>query len=378
MLKVLPRVPQANQLLARREDLPPQDLRHSDSLRITLKAFSDVFHLHLEPNNDLLHPTAARIEYFKPSPDGRGTVLDRVEPIQRESVLVYGGKVIHDDHTQKALAEGTAGGVWRPYGVKSPGERGWARIMVYDPGNPDTGRPAVFEGAFSVDGVIHHVNTKDNYQRTRLDLDPEPLQDTELVVFRDSDLLTTAEEEHIRTGKPPHLAGQKRPPTTCAHDRLGYNVAKSNPVLRYGAGLDRVSQDWSWLEPLGLVSPDDSHESANASLVRRQGDINNAGGESSGNFVDSIGQTAGCPITQQIVSRPSWTRGFLAGSRWGSCIDCACHQVYMGVVSDCTYTQQNGGSTNATQQILKNFNTVSLLYKVSGNPIGRRSRSASS
>lgn len=36
----------------------------------------------------------------------------------------------------------------------------------------------------------------------------------------------------------------------------------------------------------------------------------------------------------------------------------------MGVASDCAYTQINGGNTNATQNILRNFNTVSLLYKV--------------
>ena len=36
----------------------------------------------------------------------------------------------------------------------------------------------------------------------------------------------------------------------------------------------------------------------------------------------------------------------------------------MGVVSDCVYTQNMGGNANATQNILRNFNTVSLLYKV--------------
>lgn len=37
----------------------------------------------------------------------------------------------------------------------------------------------------------------------------------------------------------------------------------------------------------------------------------------------------------------------------------------MGVAADCEYTSQYGGSQNATQQILTNWNTASALYKVS-------------
>lgn len=39
----------------------------------------------------------------------------------------------------------------------------------------------------------------------------------------------------------------------------------------------------------------------------------------------------------------------------------------MGVVADCEYTKQTGGTQNATQQILTNWNTVSLLYKSTFN-----------
>ena len=39
----------------------------------------------------------------------------------------------------------------------------------------------------------------------------------------------------------------------------------------------------------------------------------------------------------------------------------------MGVVADCEYTKLNGGTQNATQQILTNWNTVSLLYKSTFN-----------
>jgi hypothetical protein len=266
--------------------------------------------LYLSPNNDLLHPTA-HIKYFKTAPDGRGSVLDRIEPIDRQSVLIFGGKVIHDDYTQAALLEEDVGGIWRPNGVRAPGERGWARITVHDGGDPTTGRPPIFEGAFSVDGVIHHVSTKERYLATKLALDPEPhpLDDTGLVLFRDSDIASVEEEDHLSTGRPLSETRKTRPPTSCSHDRLGYNVAKGNPVLRWGAGLDRSPQE-TWVDPFGL---NDHVRGKNGSLLPRQGDINNAGSNTSSNFVGSIGSTAGCPIAQQIVRHRYRYRSFFGG-----------------------------------------------------------------
>lgn len=306
-LKILPRRQPLNErLVARHPALVNTDpnLKHTDSIRISISAFEDTFHLHLTPNNDLLHPSA-HVKYFKTAPDGRSTVLDRIEPIHRESILIFGGKVIHDDYTQAALLEDDAGGIWRPYGLRAPGERGWARITVHDGGDPTTGRPPVFEGAFSVDGVIHHVNTKDNYRSSKLALDPDPypLDDTNLVIFRDSDIVSIEEEEHLSTGEPLSQTRKKRPPMSCSHDRLGYNVAKDNPVLRWGAGLDRSQQ--TWLDVFGL----NDHRGRNGSLLPRQGDINDAGGNMSSNFVGTIGSIAGCPTTQQIV-RPCSLGGY--------------------------------------------------------------------
>ena len=299
-LHILPRRPSLDKRLAARDsalvavDTDPR-LKHSDSIRISIDAFSDTFHLHLTPNDDLLHP-AAHIKYYKTTPDGTRSVLDRIEPINRESLYIFGGKVIHDDFTQAALLEDDAGGIWRPNGVRAPGERGWARITVHDGGDPSTGRPPVFEGAFSVDGVIHHVTTKSNYLTTKLALDPDPhpLDDTDLVIFRDSDIASIEEEDFMTTGRPLSETRKKRPPTSCSHDRLAFNVAKSNPVRQ--AGLDQSPQE-TWVDPFGL----NDHKDMNISLLPRQGDINNAGGNMSSNFASSIGSTAGCPIAQQIV-----------------------------------------------------------------------------
>ena len=55
-------------------------------------------------------------------------------------------------------------------------------------------------------------------------------------------------------------------------------------------------------------------------------------------FESTIGQNAGCPTSQKVI--------------------------YMGVASDCKYTQQYGNTQNATMNILTNWNTASALYKV--------------
>lgn len=282
-------------------------MRYSDNLRITLHAFDDIFHLHLRPNNDLIHP-AARIKYVKSAstPSGKGYVEGkgaavRVEPLLRESILVYGGEVIHDSYTTSRLDEDVAGGIRRPYGSPEPaGHRGWARIMVLDGGNIETGRAPIFEGAFSVNGVIHHVMTKESYQVNKQHHDPAVMDlSSGLVIFRDSDLMSSEDAQRTKSGGSAKGNQAQRQPLTCAHDRLGYNVdTAKNPVLRYGAGLDRIPQG-SWYDTFGLMPPDSRPAYGNP-YVKRQGDIG-GGNNSTSNFIDTIGQRAGCPTTQQIV-----------------------------------------------------------------------------
>lgn len=310
-LQILPRANSKRSLLS---DLSRP--AYDDFLRLTVHIYDSVYHLHLRPHEELIHP-AARVKHYSTSPNGRGSVLRKVEPLRREDWLVYEGEVIDDAFTDKRLNEDFAGGIWRPHYLPTPdGQRGWARVMLLDAGNELEGREPLFEGAFSVDGVIYHVLTREAYLRNMQPSDPYPEGD--LVIFRDTDV-----------HQPSSL------PQSCAHDRLGYNVDSENPVLKFGRG-DRRSK--GWLEPFGLLTDDVS--APYDGLFKRQGDIGGGGFESS-DFVDTIGQTAGCPMTQQII--------------------------YMGVVSDCAYTATNGGNTNATQSILRNFNTVSLLYKSTFN-----------
>jgi len=174
--------------------------------------------------------------------------------------------------------------------------------------------------------VVHHVATKDNYNRNKHPLDPEiarPLDDIDasLVIWRDSDVWNPEENillhgAHGNSGAPSAQS--------CGHDRLPYNTNPSlNPVLQ-----EPMSSPWGiGLGPL-----------SNVSLIRRD-DVQ---GTSMGtNFAGSINQTAGCPTTQKVL--------------------------YMGVAADCIYTSQYGSRENATTQILNDWNTASSLYKSTFN-----------
>ncbi|KAF8887708.1 Metallo-peptidase family M12-domain-containing protein [Infundibulicybe gibba] len=321
-LEIIPR--QKTPLIISKRNPSPRStaLRHDDSFRLILSAFGDTFHLHLRPNDDLVHP-AARINYYETGPDGRSMVTHSV-PLLRESVRAYWGEVVASDYTHTRLREDAAYIVHQPHSS----DLGWARIMVHHQGNMDEGIAPEFEGAFSVKGVIHHVMTKDNYLRTKGTLDPDvsiPLDDTDgsLVIWRDSDVMSSHEEQFARTGS--HAASTDTPAQACGHDRLPYNTDPlQNPLLQ-----DRLPKSWfsSTIDPL-----------LNTTVFRRD-DV--AGGAGQSNFIGHIGQTAGCPSTQKIL--------------------------FMGVAADCSYTLKYGGQENATKQILTDWNSASTLYKSSFN-----------
>lgn len=125
-------------------------------------------------------------------------------------------------------------------GSPGPQGEGWARIMVHHQGSVEDGMAPVFEGAFSVGGVIHHVVTKDNYLRNKHELDPGIMVDYEdmespLVIWRESDVMSAGEvEEVMRGGKSEHgVKVVQEGAVSCGHDSLKWNTDPSvNPALR--------------------------------------------------------------------------------------------------------------------------------------------------
>lgn len=205
-------------------------LLHTDSFRLTLRAFDDTYHLHLRPNDALFHPNA-RINHYSPS----GEIV-RTEPLLRSDYKVYEGEVVSPGRTAERWNEDSAGGLISP--VRR--ELGWARIIVHDQGDAKAGRAPVYEGAFSANGIVHHIKTRENYVRHRrrgLDVDVET-EDEHLVIFRDIDM----------SDEDAHLQGRS-PSKSCGHDTLDYNVNPAlNPVLA-AAAENRKRMSTPWYDP---------------------------------------------------------------------------------------------------------------------------------
>ncbi|KAJ8520374.1 hypothetical protein ONZ45_g2811 [Pleurotus djamor] len=332
-LEIFPRQPLIQDTITRRAIPSPRSttLRHDDSFRLTLSAFGETFHLHLQPNEHLIHP-AARIHYYTTTSDGR-SVLSKIVPLTKESVKAYMGDVIHADLSSSRMREDAA----KVAHSKLP-KMGWARIMVHDQGDVATGRLPVFEGAFSFNGDVYHIVTKDNYLRTKHHLDPEiahPLAgsfDSSLVIWRDSDAMTAEEERLAKLGISLTAGGESLDdgvkatrPQSCAHDALPYNAGVMSSLDQ------KPLTSPSWYHTLGFGLGED--------LERRQNDV--VGNGMGTNFAGSIGDSSGCPKSQRLL--------------------------YMGVAADCKYTSQYGSKENATTRILTDWNTASSLYKSTFN-----------
>ncbi|KAG8768597.1 hypothetical protein FRC12_005463 [Ceratobasidium sp. 428] len=323
-LEILPRTPLPHGTLYTREVESPR-LRHTDSLRLTLAAFGHTHRLHLRPNNHLLHP-AARITHL----GSDGNVISST-PLLRSAVHVFEGAVVDEAWSAHRLREDAAGGVSRPWGETSEGELGWARIIVHHQGDPELGTAPIYEGAFSVLGDVYHILTRENYVRTRGPLDIHPhaevdMLDSTLVIFRDSDM---------EQPSPKSMTAE-----ACSHDKLGFNMDDSHPVMQAGRQAEKrpAFTGAAWYDPFRLFDAPEPVPRMDLGLRKRE-DI--VGSNSTSNFADQIGNTAGCSKTQKIV--------------------------YMGVAADCTYTSRYGGTANATTMILNDWNTASSLYKSTFN-----------
>ena len=167
-LTILPRRPSpAGTYDKRAYPLDAPTLRASDTFRLTLSAFGDTFHLHLRPNEHLVHP-AARVKVYKTGADGR-TVLDRTEPLLQENVRAYWGEVVSEEGTEERMREDAAGVARYGLGSGNVEEEGWARIVVHEQGDAESGVEPRFEGAFEVRGMVYHVMTRESYERSRME-----------------------------------------------------------------------------------------------------------------------------------------------------------------------------------------------------------------
>jgi len=123
--------------------------------------------------------------------------------------------------------------------------------MVHNTGNSGLGIAPEYEGAFSVHGEIYHIMTKDNYLRRKRPLDPSLDEHSDLesglVIWRESDAMTPAEEYSISDEEPGanQVISEAQ---MCGYDRLGYNTPGENPVLQKS-----LQSKTRWVDPLWAI-----------------------------------------------------------------------------------------------------------------------------
>ena len=237
-------------------------MHHDDSFVLKLRAFNQTFALHLEPNDELVHPDGMLVRYDE----------GRTEWMAREEIRAYRGVVVDPRHSDRRRLEDEAG-IWRRSDVSglelmAQGVLGRASILMHDDGVL-VGRAPSFEGTFSYGGDMHTIQLARTYSAGRSEEDPLAQQDG-LVLHRRSDIRQTEQEA-----------------AACGSDA----IVDEDSLELHG--------DEFWQAPRATFSPFESDWSA---LRRRQStgsDIGGAGANTS--YEGTIGSTAGCPNSARVV-----------------------------------------------------------------------------
>ncbi|KAK5690163.1 hypothetical protein LTR97_012351 [Elasticomyces elasticus] len=257
--------------------------------------------LRLEPNHDILADDAT-VSYL--APDG---TISRREGIDRLGHKVFKG-------TTWIQRPSVGQDTWQNVG--------WARVMV-----DRDGREPRFEGAFAVNHDHHHIQSSENYIRTRHRLDPdvEATQDGEsyMVLWRDSDILPSASQ--IRHQDLKRSVLQEDVPS-CQADGLSFNLQPEHPV--YVGMLKRDNKAYGVMDFANLFS-------------KRQIDGTTGGNSAGVNLVSTIGNSQGCPSTRKVA--------------------------LVGVATDCTYTSSFNSTESARSNVIQQMNTASALYESTFN-----------
>lgn len=267
---------------------------------LTFLLHDDVYvKLALEPNHDIFPQQGTTISYL----GSDGNVV-RTEGIDRLAHRVFKGEawVRRESIGQKP---------------NSWSRVGWARITIRR-----DGATPLFEGGFSLDRDNHHIQLAHNYERTRHLMDPEveAREDDFMVLWRDSDLLSSEELDYTHADLKRSLDYEDG--QTCSADALTFNNFPDHPV--YTGMLKRSDTYWGSMSMPSLFG-------------KRQIDSSTGGNSAGVNLVSTIGQTSGCPGTRKVA--------------------------LVGVATDCTYTGQFNSTESARQNIITQMNLASNLYE---------------
>lgn len=215
-------------------------------------ATSERISMLLRPTQDLLHPDA-KFVYTSTDPI-TGAAVEHAEPIQRESVLAYSGYVLREDDVQARLQAARIG-LYLPEET----QRGWARLTLNQASS--SGKPLA-EGAFELDGEMHHVKSYDSWMRSKRHPDgyvshinKRHLQhgSEALILLRDRDLDFEQAGHGIAKRE---LDSQSE--SSCAHDKLEYNTDQHNPIYEHARQMSfdaTYGRKEGWLDSFLGMSP---------------------------------------------------------------------------------------------------------------------------
>ncbi|KAI6797263.1 zincin [Hortaea werneckii] len=284
---------------------------HTNNHRVTaLSEFDLTFNLRddlyvkfrLEPNHDILAKDA-NVAYL--APDGSVS--------HRENVDRYQHKVFKGQALVKKPNIGQT--KYQPVG--------WARVTV-----TRDGKTPQFQGAFSVSRDHHHIQSSNNYMRTRHRLDPEierlDENDQEyMVLWRDSDILPSAQQlKHQELRR--RVEDEEVP--SCQADGLNFNLQSDHPV--YLGMRKRDTASFGVMDFKNLFG-------------KRQVDGTTGGNSAGVNLVANIGDSSGCPSTRKVA--------------------------LVGVATDCTYTGDFNSTESVRENVIDQVNTASALYESTFN-----------
>ncbi|ORZ29383.1 Metallo-peptidase family M12B Reprolysin-like-domain-containing protein [Catenaria anguillulae PL171] len=327
-----------------------------DHVRIQLQAFNRTFHLHLEPYKHLIHPDAQVEVHY-----GNGRIVTK--PLVAR---VFKGHVVESPHASSEIKQWDQAGILGKWPVDGSSPAHWkhdwfvgdARVVVEHDGMSDhdelaqqypaTTRRPIFHAHFSVNDERYTVSPIHAYNARRKPNDPEiaPFKvrrsiggpkaaEATMVIYRDSD---------TRAGAASRMSAlrKREAGSSALHKRL----IKPGAKLQFDSGSEACGSGhtkWNLERRLELAAQRDA-----VPIVF------------GGNFSDPLSTSSSSPASPLVkrqarttTQRATPATAFPQVSSTGSA--CLGDQkfLYMGVASDCTYSQlfQNSESAVLTQLI---------------------------
>lgn len=260
-------------------------LRYDSNLEIAFTTADGPIQLELNPNFDLLHVSTPTFRFE----DDFGDLITE-EDVDPTAFMVYKGHALQSNGYNSIYV-------------------GYARIMIHNQ------NPLTFDGSFSVNGIIHHIQLRQDYNR-----------------------LKTPDDVEIG------ILGSPTSMVLWSEKDFSHRIAKRDGgnIIRYEndgeTGTQCRADDFMYNADVQGITPNQD------ALFKRQ---SLTGGDTGSSYVTqaqlarTIGSTAGCPQQREVA--------------------------VIGAAADCNFVQLFNSTQSARANIISAFNQASGLYESSFN-----------